>query len=166
MLLRTAIVIGSVGAIIGGYVHWQYRTARPPALDTIPGYFAKAAVPVTDIPGTQRAGAEAQLRKLASSAQPGYRVADERFLATEGPLIWDAMRHHIRPHLESLGYASDADGSSADNTIVYSVYKHEGWLRPRFNDDLILVAGLDHTAMQKAAGNEIHLYGYFRLTPA
>lgn len=163
MLWTAVIVLGGLIASIGGYVYWQYRTAPPPALDSIPVYSAKAAVPVTDIPGQQRTDAEAQLRKLASSAQPGYRVADDRFLATEGPLIWDAMRHHIGFDLGSAGYALDGNGSSSDNMIVYSLYSHDGWLRQRFNDDMILVAGFDRTAIRTETGKDVHLYGYFKL---
>jgi hypothetical protein len=164
MLWTTLIVLGSLVAIIAGYVYWQYRTARPPALDSIPIYSASAAVPVTAIPAPQLADAETQLRTVAANAQPGYRVADERFLATKGPFVWDAVRHHIGPRLGSAGYTLADDGSSADHTIWYSLYTHTGWLRPRFNNDAILAAGLLQTTIRTATGDPVYVYGYFRLT--
>lgn len=72
------IALASVAPSVGGDVYWQYRTARPPALDSIPAYLNAVAVPVTDIPEQQRAEAERELRQLASTARADYRMADER----------------------------------------------------------------------------------------
>ncbi len=165
MLWTTVLVLAGLVAISGGYVYWQYRTARPPALGSMPIYSARVGVPVTDIPAPQLADAETQLRNLAASVQPGYRVADERFLATKGPFVWDAVRHHIGPQLGSAGYKLADDGLSANHTIAYSLYRHAGGLRARFNDDAILAAGLAKTTMRLVTGDDVYLYGYFRLTP-
>jgi hypothetical protein len=161
----TATVLGIVVAILGGCVYWQYRTARPPALDSMPIYSARVAVPITDAPEPQRTDTETQFRDLASTVQPGYRVADERFLATKGPFTWDAVRHHVGSRL-GTAYTLDRNGSSSDDTIVYSIYKHPGWLRAQFNDDVILAVGLVKTTMKTATGDDVYLYGYFRLTHA
>ncbi len=163
MLWTTVTVLGSLIAIIGGYVYWQYRTARPPALDSIPAY--TSSVPVTDISEPQRADAEVRLRDLAASAQPGYRVVGERFLATNAEFIWDALRHRVGPRLGSAGYGLDTNGWSSDHTVVYSQYRHGGWLRRQFNDDVFLVAGLVKTPIPTEAGKDVHLYGYFTLAP-
>lgn len=162
MLWTTVIVVGSVVAIIGGYVYWQYRTSRPPELASIPAY--TSPVPITDVLEPQRADAERQLRDLASTAQPGYRVVGERFLATRVEFIWDALRHQVQPYLGSAGYSLDRDGWSSDYVSTYLSYRHEGWLRRRFNDDAILVAGRIKTTLRTANGDDVHLYGYFRLT--
>lgn len=105
------------------------------------------------------------LHDFASTVQAGYRVADERFLATKGPLTWDAVRHHIGSRLGSAGYALAADDWSSDYMIVYSLYRHNGWLRSHFNDDIIMAAGLVKTAIRTTTGDEVYLYGYFRLVP-
>jgi hypothetical protein len=164
MLRITATVLGIVVAIIGGYIFWQYRTARPPALDSIPIYSARLAVPITDIPEPQRTATEQELRNLASTAQPGYRVADERILATKGRFVWDALRHNVAPQLGSRGYALVADGWSSNYAITYHAYCHNE-LRRRFNDDVIVVAGFLKTTVKTVGGDEVYVYGYFRLTP-
>jgi hypothetical protein len=163
VLRITAIVLGIVVAIAGGYVFWQYRTSRPLTLESIPTY--TSAVPTTDIPEPQRSDAERQLRDLASTGQPGYRVVGERFLATNVEFVWDALRHQLEPYLGSAGYSLDRDGWSSDYMSYYSSYRHEGWLRRRFNDDAILVADLAKTTLRTSTGEDVHLYGYFRLTP-
>lgn len=163
LLWTAVIVLGTLIAVIGGYVYWQYRTSRPPALDSMPSY--TSAVPVTDIPEPQRSDAERQLRNLASTAQPGYRVVGERFVATPAIFVWDAVRHDTDSYLGPQGYGLDHAGWSSDNISTYLSYRHDG-LRRRFNDDVIVVAGLIKTTMRTATGEDVHLYGYFRLTPA
>jgi hypothetical protein len=161
----TAATVGIIAASIGVNVYWQYRTAPPPALDSMPTY--TSAVPVTDIPETERADAETKMRNLASTAQPGYRVAGERFLATSVVrFVWDALRHDVESCLGPRSYILDKDGWSADYTIVYHVYGHDGGLRRKFNADKILVAGLTKTPMRTVTGDNVYLYGYFRLTPS
>lgn len=164
MLWKTVILLASLVAIIGGYAYWQYRTARPPQLDKIPVY--TSAVPLTDIPEPQRTSVEGQLRDIAAAAQPGYRVVEERFLASNAEFIWDALRHRIGPYLGSAGYTLDNNGWSADYMITYSLYRHHGWLRQRFNDDRILVAGNVKKPLTTSTGEQVHVYGYFRLSPS
>lgn len=166
VLVSTIAAVGTIAVILGGYVYWQYRTATPAALGGIPIYSARQAVSLADIPETQRSDAEAKLRVFASTAEPGYRVDDERFLATKGPLTWDAVRHHIGSYLTSHSYAPESDRLSSDNMIAYLLYEHDGMLRRKFNDDKILVAGLLKTTVRTATGDEAHLYAYFRLTPS
>lgn len=164
MLWTMVIVLGSLLAITGGYVYWQYRTSRHLTLDSMPVYSALVAVPVTDIPEPRRANAETQLRHVASTVQPGHRVADERFLATKGPFTWDAVRHITGYFLESTyGYAVDDDGWTHGQEVLYRVYGHHG-LRRLFNDDVIVVAAAGNPITRTATGDEIYLYGYFRLT--
>ncbi len=163
MLWTTTMVVGSIVAIIGGYVYWQYRTSRPVELESIPAY--TSAVPTTDILEPQRADAERQLRDLASTAQPGYRVIGERFLATKVEFVWDALRHDVQPYLGSAGYSLDRAGWSSDYVNTYLSYRHDGWLRQRFNDDAVLVAGRIKTTLRTSAGDDVHLYGYFHLAP-
>jgi hypothetical protein len=163
VLVLTATTLALVVAILGGYVYWQYRTAQPPALDSMPIYSARVAVPVTDIPEPQRTAAEVQLRNLASTARPSYRVADERFLATKSPFIWDAVRHSTSSYLESAsGYGVEDDSWTHEQEVLYLIYGHHG-LRRLFNDDVIVVAAAGKPI---ATGDEVHLYGYFRLTPS
>jgi hypothetical protein len=161
VLVLTATTLAIVVAIIGGYIYWQYRTARPPGLDSIPAY--TSAVPATDIPAPQRAGAEAQLRDLASTARPGYRVVAERFLATNAEFIWDSVRHNTGSYLKSTsGYGVDDDSWTHGHELLYLIYGHHG-LRRLFNDDLIVVAAAPKPITQTTTGNDVHLYGYFRL---
>lgn len=151
-------------AIAGSYVFWQYATARPPALDSIPTCYIQASV--TDIPDPQRSDAEAKLRDMAASARPGYRITAERFLAAAeyDPFTWDLVRHCVGPFLRP-GYALDHNGYSADNTATYCLYQHVGKLRRQFNDDLILVAGLVKKPLETSTGEHVHLYAYFSLSP-
>jgi hypothetical protein len=159
VLIATTLVI--VGAIVGGYVFWQYRTSRPPALDSIPAY--PSAVPVTDISEPQRDGAEAQLRDFASTARPGFHVVAERFLATNAQYTWDAVRHSMRTYLKKTsGYGVDDDGWTQGQELLYLVYGHHG-LRRLFNDDVIVVAAIPKPITQTATGEDVHFYGYFRL---
>ncbi len=166
VLVLTATTLAIVVAVIGGYVYWQYRTSRPPALDSMPIYSARVAVPVTDIPEPQRAGAEAQLRDLASTARPGYRVVAERFLAAKGEFIWDAVRHSTGSYLKSTsGYGVQDDGWTHGQEVLYLIYGHHG-LRRLFNDDVIVVAAAGKPITRTASGDDVHLYGYFRLNPS
>lgn len=165
MLWNVIAVICIVVAALAGYVYWQYRTAAPPALGSIPIYAASLAVPLTDLPEPQRRDAEAQLRNIAAGAYPGYEVGDERFLATKEPFTWDALRHRVEGFLYPAGYVLDSDGTSSDNAIMYHVYGHAGGLRRKFNTDMIMVAALDRTPALTATADAIHIYGYFRLTP-
>jgi hypothetical protein len=165
VLQIAAATVGIIAASIGVNVYWQYRTARPPALDSIPIYSADVAVPLTDIPEPQRANAETQLRNFVATVQPGYRVADERLLATKGRFIWDAVRHDIGSRLLSTGYILDRNGGSIDYTMTYSAYRRHG-LRQRFNNDMIMAAGFVKTTLKTATGDDVYLYGYFRLTPS
>lgn len=163
VLVLTATTLAIVVAIVGGYVFWQYRTSRPPALDSIPAY--PSAVPVTDIPGPQRDGAEAQLRELASTARPGYHVVAERFLATNAQFTWDAVRHSTGAYLKTTaGYGADYDGWTQGQELLYLVYGHHG-LRRSFNDNVIVVAAVSKPITGTAAGDDVHLYGYFELAP-
>lgn len=165
MLWTTVTVLGSLMAILAGYVYWQYRTATPPALDRIP-VLSATSVPVTDILEPQRSDGEARLRKCASTAQPGYRVADERFLASKGEFIWDALRHTTRSYLKSTsGYGVEDDGWTHGQEVLYLVYRHDG-LRRLFNDDVIMVAALGNPIVRTATGDDIHLYAYFKLAPS
>lgn len=160
MVISAAVVIGIV-TVVAGYVFWQYRSAAPPALGDIRVYAQSADIPVTSVPDHARA--EKQLREFADGIAPGYRVADERFLAAGVPLVWDALRHFVGPCLAPSGYALTADGFSTDFAVEYSLYGHGGGLRRWFNDDLILVAGFNRTPVPDAAGTDAYLYGYFRL---
>lgn len=160
MVISAAVVMGVVIAL-AGYVFWQYRSAAPPALGDIRVYAQSADVPVTSVP--DHAGAEKRLREFADGIAPGYRVADERFLASGLPVVWDALRHFVGPCLAPSGYALTADGFSADFAVEYSVYGHSGGVRRWFNDDLILVAGFNRTPVSGGADPDAHLYGYFRL---
>jgi len=161
VLKSTAIVLGIVVAIAGGYVYWQYRTSRPVDLGSIPAY--TDGVPVTDIVEPQRSDAERQLRDLASTAQPGYHLVAERFLSTNVQFTFDALRHDVERFLGPDGYYLDRDGWSSDHMSYYSSYRHHGWLRQRFNDDRIVVTDLAKTSLPTASGGSVHLYGYFRL---
>jgi len=158
-MVISAAVIGVVIAL-AGYVFWQYRSAAPPALGDIRVYAQSADIPVASVP--DHAGAEKRLREFADGIAPGYRVADERFLASGVPLVWDALRHFVGPSLASSGYALTGDGFSADFAVEYSLYGHSGGLRRWFNDDLILVAGSGRA--QHPVESQPTVYGYFRLT--
>ncbi|CAJ1497544.1 hypothetical protein [[Mycobacterium] holstebronense] len=160
MVISAAVVVGIV-IVLAGYVFWQYRSAAPPALGDSRVYAQSADIPVTSVP--DHAGAEKQLREFADGIAPGYRVADERFLASGVPLVWDALRHFVGPDLSRSGYALTADGFATDFAIEYSVYGHSGGIRRWFNDDLILIAGFNRPAVPAAADPDAYLYGYFRL---
>ena len=160
MVISAAVVMGAV-TVLAGYAFWQYRSAAPPALGDIRVYAQSTDIPVTSVP--DHSGAEKQLREFADGIAPGYRVADERFLASGVPLVWDALRHFVGPDLAPSGYALTADGFATDFAIEYSVYGHHGGLRRWFNDDLILVAGFNRTPGSDAADTDAYLYGYFRL---
>jgi hypothetical protein len=104
------------------------------------------------------------LRHFVATVRPGYRVADERLLATKGRFIWDAVRHDIGSRLLPAGYMLDRNETSTDHTMTYSAYRRHG-LRQRFNNDVIVAAGFYRTTPNTVAGDEVYLYGYFRLTP-
>jgi len=160
MLWTTATVLATLIAIMSGYVYWQYRTAGPLPLSDLPVY--APVVPLTDIPEPQRDDAEARLRNFASAVQAGYQVADEQFLATRGPFIWDALRKDFRPYLESSGYEVVDGQYAVAQKVVYSLYRHSSGLRRSFNNDMVLAAALYPPGT--STGGEITLYGYFRLT--
>jgi hypothetical protein len=129
----------------------------------MPIYSVRVAVPITDVLEPQRTDTETKMRNLAATAQPGYRIAGERFLATKGPFTWDAVRHDVVSYL-GTGYKLVRDRFSADHTMIYHGYQRLG-LRQRFDDDVIAVVGLLKTTVPTVTGDEVHLYGYFRLTP-
>ncbi|MGV0624329.1 hypothetical protein [Mycolicibacter minnesotensis] len=164
LMAITALAVVVVVTAIAGYVFWQYRTSEPPALGEIRVYAQSADVPVTAVPGHD--GVQQRLRQFADGLRPGYRIADERFLAAGVPLVWDAVRHFVGPCLRPAGYVLTADGFSPDSTIEYSLYGRGGGLRRWFNDDLILVAGQGQgrAPVSEAAAPQAELYAYFRLT--
>jgi hypothetical protein len=153
--------MGIIAASIGVNVYWQYRTAHPPQLASAPVY--TSAIPITDVPEPQRTDAETKMRNLAATAQPGYRIAEERFLATSTRLVWDALRHHVESYL-GAGYTLTRARYSADHTMIYHGYRRLG-LRQRFDGDVIGVVGCDSTPLRTVTGDVVHTYGYFRLTP-
>jgi hypothetical protein len=159
----TTFVVASLAAVISGYVYWQYSTSHPPELASIPAY--PSAVPITDVPEPQRDAAERQLRDLAATAHAGYRIVGERFLATKVEFIWDSLRHQLTSYLGSSGYELDGGGWSPDFGTYYNSYRHDGWLRPHFNDDIIVDAGLRKSTLRTVAGEHVHVYGYFHLAP-
>jgi hypothetical protein len=161
LLQITAATVAIIAASIGVNMYRQYRTAHPPALDSMPVY--TSAIPITDVLEPQRTDAETQMRNLAATAQPGYRIAEERFLGTSTRLVWDALRHHVESYL-GTGYKLARERLSADYTIIYEGYRRLG-LRQRFDNDVIAVVGCDRTPLKTVTGDEVYLYGYFRLTP-
>ncbi len=158
-----AIAIAVVIIVSGGYVFWQYRTSQPPSLSGLPTY--PSPVPVTDISEPQKTAAEEQIRAVAATVRPGYRVASEQFSATNTQFTWDLLRHRVGPDLKSAGYALDDNGLSSDNQVTYTLYRHDGSLRRWFNDDIIVVAGLVKHTVPTSTGDPVHFYGYFRLVP-
>ncbi|MGA5545261.1 hypothetical protein ACPCIR_25740 [Mycobacterium sp. NPDC051198] len=160
----TVAVIGIVAAISGGYLYWQYRTAAPPRLEKLRTYSERYEVPLTDIPEPDRSARQAALTTHADSAQVGYRIAAQRFLATKGPLTWDAIRSSIGSELSPSGYTIVDDGISADSAISYTLYGHEG-LRQKFNNDMILISGFTDETNGIPMDDQVHMYAYFRLAP-
>ena len=155
------IAVGALVVLLGGYGYSQYRSATPPALGGIPIYSHEADVPLSDVPGPAAAEAEQTLRKFAAGVIEGRRVAGERFLATDGPLTWDAVRHSVGSSLHN--YSLQVDGTSSDGTVEYLLYRRGNPVRRWFNDDAVLVAAVTGPSGHTSSGRDIRVYGYFRL---
>ena len=155
------VLIGAaaVVALLGAYAYRQYRGATPPALDTLPIYSRAAQVPLSEVAEPGLADAERTLRAFAAGA------LDQRFLATDGPLTWDAVRHNIGSFLGEHGYRLDDDTTSPDGTVESLRYRHGNPVRRRFNDDVIMVVALTNPVGRTSSGRDIRVYAYFLLGP-
>lgn len=167
-MAAATLVVAAVA--VGGYVVAQYEFARQPSsLSTLPEYpFAGSTYPIDDIPAPERDHAEAVLRHFAAGVAPGYRPTAERFLASKGEFIWNAVRSSLDGylsdasfHVKDVGQLPHKDGDPA-----YVVWARINQLQHWFNPKQILAVGLQDTVRAAQPREEIHVYAYFELTPA
>lgn len=165
-LAATALVI--VAAV--GYIGAQYVFARKPAsLASLPEYpFVGSAYPIDAVPGPDRARAEAALRQFAAGVEPGYRATAERFLASKGEFIWDAVRNSVGGYLSAPTFRVDNAGQTRPNgeDLAFAVWSRTNRVQQWLNPTHILAVGMQNALQPAAAGDQVHVYAYFELTPA
>lgn len=152
------------------YFGAQYTFARKPAsLASLPEYpFVGSAYPIDAVPGPDRARVEAALRQFAAGVEPGYRATAERFLATKGEFIWDAVRNSVGSYLSAPTFRVDNAGQTRPNgeDLAFAVWSRTNRVQQWFNPTHILAAGLQDALQPAQGGDQVHVYAYFELTPA
>lgn len=164
--LAATLVIVAVGA----YVVAQYESARTPSsLASLPEYpFVGSACPLDAVPGPQRDHAEAALRQFAAGVEPGYRPTAERFLASKGEFIWDAVRNSVGGYLSPSRFrVRDAGQTRPDgDDVAFAVWSRSNRLQQWFNPTQILAVGMQDALPPAQSGDPVHVYAYFELERA
>lgn len=164
--VATALVIVAAAVYFGA----QYTFARKPAsLASLPEYpFVGSAYPIDAVPGPDRARAEAALRQFAAGVEPGYHPTAERFLASKGKFIWDAVRNSVGGYLSAPTFRVDNAGQTKPNgeDLAFAVWSRTNRVQQWFNPTHILAVGMQDALQPAAAGDQVHVYAYFELTPA
>ncbi|WP_133259250.1 hypothetical protein [Mycobacterium colombiense] len=164
-LAATTLVIIAAAAYIGA----QYVFAhKPSSLASLPEYpFVGSAYPLDAVPGPERARAEAALRQFAAGVEPGYRPTAERFLASKGDFIWDAVRNSVGGYLSATSLRVHNAGQTRPNgeDLAFVVWSRTNRLQRWFNPTQILAVGSQDALQPAAAGDQVHVYAYFDLTP-
>jgi hypothetical protein len=158
--------------LVAGYIYAQYRFAqKPSSLAGIPEYpLVGSSYPIADLTPGERTPAEQTLQQLASTVVPGYHVEDQRFLAAktaENNFIGDALRSEVIGYLNrgSSYEVTRTHSNMPQNDLFYIAWRHSNPLQRLFNNQIIMAAAL-LTPVRPTPGNEqIHVYGYFKLTP-
>ncbi len=153
-----------------------YRIAQRPVipLADIPAYpyekyqMRGASLPIDYVDSPVRTRAEQALTQFASTVEPAYVVADSRFLAGKGGFAWDAIRSEAGGYLQRAGYSVDRAGQTPEREIdfAYILWRRDSkFWRPNSNDRVLAVA-LQDPVTPGPIDDQVHVYGYFRLTPA
>lgn len=154
----------------------MFRIAQRPImpLTDIPAYpyekhqMRGASLPINSVDSAVRTHAEEVLTQFASTVESGYVVADSRFLAGKGGFAWDAIRSEAGGYLQRAGYSVDRAGQTPEREIdfAYILWRRDSkFWRPNSNDRLLAVA-LQDPVTPGPMDAQVHIYGYFRLTPA
>jgi hypothetical protein len=166
-------VVAFVVIVAGGIT--MYRIAQRPVmpLADIPAYpyekyqMRGASLPIDSVDSAVRTRAEQALTQFASTVDSGYVVADNRFLAGKGGFAWDAIRSEAGGYLQRAGYSVDRAGQTPEREIdfAYILWRRDSkFWRPNTNDRILAVA-LQQSVTPGPIDEQVHIYGYFRLTP-
>lgn len=166
--VTAAATFATIGA--AAYLVTQYTEAQKPAsLNTLPTYpFVGSAYSIDDIAPAERTRAEDELRQVAASVAAGYQPVAERFLATDGDFIWDAVRTSVGSYLSQAGFhvhdAGQTPGRNDD--AAYIVWDRTNRLQHLINPGKVLAVGLQSPTHGGPAGDHtVHVYAYFELRP-
>jgi len=155
---------------VGAYVVTQYVVAqKPSSLSSLPEYpFVGSAYPIDDVAPPDRARAEAVLRQFAASVTPGYRPTAERFLASKGDFIWDAVRSSVGGYLSGASFRIHDVGQTprSSEDVAFIVWDRANRVQHLFNPRQILAVGLQDPLRGEPSGDQVHVYAYFELIPA
>jgi hypothetical protein len=166
-----AIAAVTFAVVTGGaYVVTQYEFAqKPSSLSSLPVYpFVGSAYPIDDVASQDRAHAEAVLRQFAAGVAAGFRPTAERFLASKGDFIWDAVRSSVGGYLSGASFHIHNGGQTAQDgdALVFVVWARANRVQHLFNPKRILAVGLQDPLRAVRPGEQVHVYAYFELTPA
>lgn len=173
MWIVIAVVVFIV-IVVGGIT--MYRIAQRPVmpLADIPAYpyekyqMRGASLPIDSVDSAVRTHAEQVLTQFASTVESGYVVTDSRFLAGKGGFAWDAIRSEAGGYLQRAGYSVDRAGQTPEREIdfAYILWRRDSkFWRPNRNDRVLAVA-LQDPVTPGPIDEQVHIYSYFRLTPA
>lgn len=159
-----------VTIMAAAYVFAQYELAQKPAsLNDLPAYpFVGSAYPIDDVALPDRTRAETTLRHFATAVEPGYRPTGERFLASKGEFIWDAVRNSVGGYLSDTSFRTQNIGQTRqnDHDFAYVAWARTNRLQRWFKPTQILAVGLQDPVGPAQAGDQVHVYAYFETTPA
>lgn len=165
-------VLAVILLLVAGYIYAQYRFAqKPSSLAAIPAYpLVGSSYPIADLTPAERTPAEQTLQHLASAVVAGYHVEDQRFLAAktaEHNFIGDALRSEVFGYL-NRGSSYEVAGTRNDmpqNNLFYIAWRHSNPLQRLFNNQIIMAAAVLTPIRSAPVNAQIHVYGYFKLTP-
>lgn len=167
--LASAIIVAVLVIAAGTYLADQYLAAtQPKALTDLPQYpYTGSALAFTTLTAQQQAETEATLRTVANNVQPGYHVSSQRLLAATGEFVWDAVRSSVGGFLSPNGFHIQSAGQSPDTAsdTAYIVWARTSRLQTFFNNRRLVTVGAQQPVRSGAPGPEVHVYGYFDLTP-
>lgn len=173
--VRIAFTVVAFVVIVAGGIT-MYRIAQRPLapLADIPAYpyekyqMRGVSLPIDSVDSAVRTRAEQALTQFASTVESGYVVTDNRFLAGKGGFTWDAVRSEAGGYLQRAGYSADRAGQTPEREIdfAYILWRRDSkFWRPNSSDRILAVA-LQEPVTPGPIDEQVHIYGYFRLTPA
>ncbi|MFL0241671.1 hypothetical protein [Mycobacterium sp. SMC-17] len=167
-------VVAFIAIVAGGTTMYRIWQRPPIPLADIPAYpyekfqMRGASLPIDSVDPAVRTRAEQALTQFASTVESGYVVAGNRFLAGRGGFTWDAVRSEAGGYLQRAGYSADRAGQTPEREIdfAYILWRRDSKFWRPTSSDRILAVALQEPVTPGSIDEQVHIYGYFRLTPA
>lgn len=169
--LSATVATAFVAIVICGWLLVRATFApKTVSLHALPEYpFVRSSYSLDDLPPQGRDHAEAALRQFAARVSPGYQPTAERFLASKGDFIWDAIAKSVGGYLSDKGFRVRDAGQtphSGGPDVAYIVWDRGNPLAHAINPGQVLAVGLQDPLTGGPGGDQgVHVYAYFELTP-